>query len=322
MQILWWWFNSTFPLFFFLLMSKTSFITLSDNPKRLRGHLPWWKVHRDEYLLSSLLGQSLRTKNFYHLVEFSPHPVFAGISRLWFTTGSVRWYHGVPYGSLTRALGLRTILLVMYVWWWDITREATYQGHHSRRVTGSHRLGILWFIVNEVFFFLAFFWRFFHSALVPVVDLWLAFPPRGIPEVEAMDIPLKNTIILLLSGVRVTRRHKRALAGDRITMKRTLRLTLLCSLLFTSFQRYEYVVAPFTISDSIYGSTFYMRTGFHGFHVFVGSVRLRVAYFRHNRGHFTVRTHKGFEGRAWYWHFVDVVWLFLFISVYWWGGRR
>ena len=199
-------------------------------------------------------------------------------------------------------------------------RESTYQGNHTRRVTGSHRMGVLWFIVNEVFFFRAFFWRFYHSALVPVVDIWLQFPPKGIETVDVLGIPLKNTLILLRSGVRVTWRHKRTLAGSKEGVTQGLRLTLRCSRVFLRIQGFEYMVAPFTISDGIYGSTFFMRTGFHGFHVLVGSIRLLAAYLRHQAGHFTVRNHKGFEAARWYWHFVDVVWLFLFISIYWWGG--
>jgi len=181
-------------------------------------------------------------------------------------------------------------------------------------------MGVLWFIVNEVFFFRAFFWRFYHSALVPVVDIWLQFPPKGIETVDVLGIPLKNTLILLRSGVRVTWRHKRTLAGSKEGVTQGLRLTLRCSRVFLRIQGFEYMVAPFTISDGIYGSTFFMRTGFHGFHVLVGSIRLLAAYLRHQAGHFTVRNHKGFEAARWYWHFVDVVWLFLFISIYWWGG--
>ena len=283
---------------------------------------PWWSVHRDEYFLSTLLGKPLRRKNPFHLVEFSPHPFLAGISRLWFTTGMVAWCHSIPFGGTSAICGLFSLMLVMYVWWADITDEATLQGNHTRRVTGSHRAGVLWFIVGEIFFFLAFFWRFFHSALVPVVDVWMMFPLKGIDTVDALGIPLANTLILLRSGVSVTWRHKRILAGDRSGVSNGLIVTLVCSVIFTAIQGFEYVVSPFTISDGIYGSTFYLRTGFHGFHVVVGTIRLAVALARQMAGHFTVRNHKGFEARAWYWHFVDVVWLFLFVSIYWWGGAR
>jgi heme/copper-type cytochrome/quinol oxidase subunit 3 len=285
-----------------------------------RMDLLWWRVHRDEHLLSRELNKPYRRKNFYHLVELSPHPFLASVRRLWFTTGVTGWCNSIPFSGVSRIMGLGMILFVMYIWWRDITRESTFQGNHTRRVTGSHKIGILWFIVNEIFFFRAFFWRFFHSALVPVVDIWVQFPPRGIDTVDRMGIPLKNTLILLRSGVRVTWRHKRILAGNKEGVTLGLILTLRCSRVFMRIQRFEYNVTPFTISDGIYGSTFYMRTGFHGFHVFVGSVRLRAAYLRHRRGHFTVRNHKGFEGARWYWHFVDVVWLFLFVSIYWWGA--
>ena len=283
---------------------------------------PWWKIHRDEYFLSTLLGKPLRRKNPFHLVEFSPHPYLAGISRLWFTTGMVGWMHSIPFSGYSAIGGLCGICLIMYIWWSDITREATLQGNHTRRVTGSHRMGVLWFIVGEAFFFVAFFWAFFHSSLVPGVGVWMMFPPIGIETVDATGIPLANTLILLRSGVSVTWRHKRLIAGDRSGVSNGLMITLICSIIFTRIQRFEYVESTFTIADGIYGSTFYLRTGFHGFHVAVGTIRLLVSLLRHNRGHFTVRNHKGFEARAWYWHFVDVVWLFLFVSIYWWGGAR
>jgi cytochrome c oxidase subunit 3 len=176
------------------------------------------------------------------------------------------------------------------------------------------------FIVSEVMFFFAFFWAFFHSSLAPSIEIGSMWPPKGISVLNPWDIPFLNTIILLSSGASVTWAHHAILAGQRMQGVYSLVVTILLASVFTSLQVMEYMEAPFTISDGIYGSTFYMATGFHGFHVFVGTLFLGVCLVRLYKHHFTQNHHFGFEAAAWYWHFVDVVWLFLFVSIYWWGG--
>jgi len=180
------------------------------------------------------------------------------------------------------------------------------------------KMGMVLFIVSEVLFFFAFFWAFFHSSLAPAVQIGSVWPPVGISVFDPWGIPLLNTLILLLSGLTITYTHHGLLLGYKDVVKDGFLFTLLLAFLFTFFQGYEYLNAAFSISDGIYGSTFYLATGFHGFHVLIGTLFILVCFLR--RGQFTVDHHVGFEAAAWYWHFVDVVWLFLFVTIYWWGS--
>jgi cytochrome c oxidase subunit 3 len=175
-------------------------------------------------------------------------------------------------------------------------------------------------LVTEIMFFVAFFWAYFHSSLTPTIDIGAVWPPKGIDTFNPWEVPLLNTLILLTSGASVTWAHHALLAGQQSQAVRSLAMTVGLAVIFTAFQAYEYVEAPFTIADGIYGSTFYMATGFHGFHVMVGTLFLTVCLFRTMAHHFTRNHHVGFEAAAWYWHMVDVVWLFLFLCVYYWGG--
>jgi len=167
---------------------------------------------------------------------------------------------------------------------------------------------------------LLFFWAFFHSSLSPTIDIGSVWPPKGIEVLDPWGVPFLNTLILLTSGASVTWAHHAILAGKEKQGIYALISTVLLAAIFTGFQAIEYTEAGFTISDSIYGSCFYLATGFHGFHVFIGTVFLSVCLIRLSKHHFTTKHHFGFEAAAWYWHFVDVVWLFLFVTIYWWGG--
>jgi cytochrome c oxidase subunit 3 len=229
--------------------------------------------------------------------------------------------HGYVGGFMTLSLGMAMIIYSMYVWWRDVIREATFEGHHTLLVQLGLRYGMILFIASEIMFFLAFFWAFFHSSLAPTIDIGAIWPPRGIQVLNPWEVPFLNTVILLSSGVSVTWAHHAILAGFRQQAIYSLVVTIFLAILFTGFQVLEYVTAPFAISDGIYGSTFFLATGFHGFHVFVGSIFLIICLVRAYKFHFTKFHHFGFEAAAWYWHFVDVVWLFLFVSIYWWGGN-
>jgi cytochrome c oxidase subunit 3 len=259
-------------------------------------------------------------KHGYHLVDPSPWPSFAGFAAFVTTLGGVAWMHCQMIGGPVLALGFVTLLYSMYVWWRDVIRESTFQGHHTLVVQGGLRLGMLLFIASEVMFFLAFFWAFFHSSLAPTVEIGAVWPPKGIQVIDPWNIPFLNTVILLSSGAAVTWAHHAIVAGYRQQAIVGLTMTLLLAAIFTGFQGFEYAEAPFTISDGIYGSTFYLSTGFHGFHVLVGTLFLAVCLFRMLNFHFTKQHHVGFEAAAWYWHMVDVIWLFLFVCVYYWGG--
>jgi len=259
-------------------------------------------------------------KHPFHLVDFSPWPLFASSGALASTIGGVMFFHGYIGGEMVLATGMTILVYSMYVWWRDVIREATFEGHHTSMVQLGLRYGMILFIVSEVMFFLAFFWAFFHSSLNPTIDIGAIWPPKGIQVLDPWQVPFLNTIILLSSGAAVTWAHHAILAGDRSSGIMALFVTILFATVFTALQAMEYIEAPFTISDGIYGSTFYMATGFHGFHVFVGTLFLAVCLGRLAAYHFTPSHHFGFEAAAWYWHFVDVVWLFLFITIYWWGS--
>ena len=260
-------------------------------------------------------------KHPFHLVDTSPWPIFASLGALCTTVGMVMYMHGYHGGELLASLGFSMILYTMYVWWRDVIRESTFQGHRTRTVQYGLRYGMILFIVSEIMFFFAFFWAFFHSSLAPTIEIGAMWPPKGIEVLNPWEIPFLNTVILLTSGASVTWAHHAILAGQRSQAMLSLLVTILLASVFTGFQVMEYIEAPFTISDGVYGSTFFLATGFHGFHVFVGTIFLLVCFVRVYKNHFTVNHHFGFEAAAWYWHFVDVVWLFLFVAIYWWGGN-
>jgi len=255
------------------------------------------------------------THNF-HLVDPSPWPLMASIGALTLTTGGVMYMHYFDFGVEILELGLLSVIFILILWWRDVVREATFQGHHTPEVQKGLRYGMILFIVSEVMFFVAFFWAYFHAGLAPTVEIGSIWPPKGIQAFSPFEVPLLNTAILLLSGATITVAHYAILSNDR---KRTIKafiVTLFLAIIFTAVQAYEYFGAPFSISDSIYGSTFFMATGFHGFHVIIGTVFITVCLFRFINHHFTRENHFGFEAAAWYWHFVDVVWLFLYVSIY------
>jgi cytochrome c oxidase subunit 3 len=256
----------------------------------------------------------------YHIVDPSPWSLFAGISALLLTMGGVMSMHSYSKGTFVLLSGITLLLFTMFVWWRDIVREGTYQGNHTVEVQNGLRIGVLLFITTEVMFFVAFFWGFFHSSLAPTVEIGSIWPPKGIEPLNPWEVPFLNTLILLSSGATVTWAHHAIVAGYRKEAIIGLAATIALAILFTGLQLYEYATASFSISDSVYGSTFYMATGFHGFHVFVGTCALTVCLIRQIKYHFTREHHLGFEAAAWYWHFVDVVWLFLFVSIYWWGS--
>ena len=274
------------------------------------------------------------TKNHdYHILPPDQWPIIGSFSALALTGGGVMWMHDNPYGKFVFLAGLLGVLVTMFSWWGNVIREGK-AGDHTPVVQLHLRYGMILFIASEVMFFVAWFWAFFSSALFPaplevvegaanlVTDgsLLAQWPPKGIEVLDPFGFPLLNTFILLCSGTTVTWAHHALIHGDREGLKRGLLCTILLGLLFTSIQAYEYAQAPFAFKGNIYGATFFMATGFHGAHVIIGTIFLIVCLIRANKGDFTPKQHFGFEAAAWYWHFVDVVWLFLFVSIYVWGG--
>nr|YP_010048894.1 cytochrome c oxidase subunit III [Paralipsa gularis]QPK77267.1 cytochrome c oxidase subunit 3 [Paralipsa gularis] len=254
----------------------------------------------------------------FHLVDYSPWPLTSAIGVMTLVTGMIKWFHNFNMNLLI--LGYIIVLLSMYQWWRDISREGTFQGKHTILVSKGLRWGMILFIISEIFFFVSFFWAFFHSSLSPNIEIGAIWPPMGITPFNPFQIPLLNTIILISSGVTVTWAHHALMSNNFSQTLQGLFITVILGIYFTILQAYEYIEASFTIADSIYGSTFFMATGFHGLHVIIGTIFLIVCLIRHNYNHFSNTHHFGFEAAAWYWHFVDVVWLFLYISIYWWGN--
>mgnify|MGYP001162882330 FL=1 len=274
----------------------------------------------------------------YHIIDPSPWPFLGSVGALVMALGGVAWmqylkgneFHLLGVNIATPwifFIGLLIVLYTMFSWWSDTIKEA-HEGHHTRVVAIHLRYGMIMFIASEVMFFVAWFWAFFDASLFPNEAAQVAreqftggvWPPKGIEVLDPFHLPLYNTIILLLSGTTVTWAHHALLHDDRKGLIWGLTLTVALGVLFSFVQAYEYIHAPFGFKDSIYGATFFMATGFHGFHVLVGTIFLLVCLFRAMVGHFTPKQHFGFEAAAWYWHFVDVVWLFLFAAVYVWAS--
>ena len=287
----------------------------------------------------------------YHLVNPSPWPLIASIATTIMMIGAVVWMKGIAPADgdpLAAALlsegkaalffaGLAGVLLSAFGWWADVIKESR-AGDHTPVVQIGLRYGMIMFIASEVMFFAAFFWMFFEMAVfnearahIPEVAnwaetaaAWSTWPPRGVETLDPWQLPLLNTVILLLSGTTVTWAHHALQVGDRSAARTGLIITVLLGILFTAVQVYEYqhilhehlFFNEEAVNSGLYGSIFFMATGFHGFHVLLGTIFLAVCLLRLLAGQMSPEKHFGFEAAAWYWHFVDVVWLFLFAFVY------
>lgn len=263
----------------------------------------------------------------FHLVNPSPMPILTAFSMMAFMLGIGLTFHDEPSGRYVMAAGAVAIIICCYYWWKDVVHEGMVDHAHTPIVQRGLRAGMGLFIVSEIMFFFAFFWAFFNASafpLLPLTDLWAIaagpWPPVGIKPFDAWDLPFINTLILLLSGTTVTWAHHALLHKDNKNLVRGLTCTVLLGLTFTSLQAFEYSHAAFGLKDTVFASTFYLATGFHGLHVMIGTAFLAVCLVRAHKGQLTPKGHLGFEFAAWYWHFVDVVWLFLFVCVYWWGS--
>lgn len=259
-----------------------------------------------------------RYNHNFHLVNYRPWPILGALSSIVTFLGIIKIFNFKENNLLI--ISLISTLLIIYQWWRDISRERTFQGFHSKQVVIGLKWGIILFITSEVFFFISFFWTFFHSSLAPVIEIGLIWPPTGIKIFDPFKIPLLNTIILLTSGISVTWAHHSLINKNYSQTYQRLIITVLLGIYFTALQGLEYYSATFNIADSIYGSIFFLATGFHGLHVLIGSIFLLTCLIRHLNFHFSPTHHFGFEAAAWYWHFVDIVWLFLYLSIYWWGN--
>ena len=273
----------------------------------------------------------------YHIRPPSPWPLMGALTAGVLAVGGLLWMKGHAFGPAVFGLGFAGVLATMYFWWADVIREA-HAGDHTPVVQLHLRYGMILVIASEVMFFVGWFWAFFDFSLFPAligytpgahgeagtVELLTegtaTWPPKGLEVINAFELPLLNTFILLLSGTTVTWAHHALIHGDRDGLKKGLWCTILLGAVFSCIQAYEYLHAPFPFKGLNYGASFFMATGFHGVHVLIGTIFLIVCLIRAYKGDFTPRQHFGFEAAAWYWHFVDVVWLFLFVSIYVWGS--
>lgn len=263
------------------------------------------------------MNKTISFNHPYHLVTLRPWPLITSINLIIILLGAIKWFNEFNYTLiLIRFISLN---LRIFQWWRDIIRERTYQGFHSIKVSILIRSGIILFITSEIFFFFSFFWAFFHISLSPRIEIGSIWPPILIQPFNPYNIPLLNTIILLSSGISITWRHYRILNKNYNESLISLIITFNLGLYFSLLQYIEYKEASFTISDSVYGSTFFIITGFHGLHVIIGTIFIIIITIRLINLQFSSHHHFGFEARSWYWHFVDVVWLFVYISIYWWN---
>lgn len=269
--------------------------------------------------MSNLVRSNFQAHPF-HLVSPSPWPIYTSISLLTLTTSGVLTMHAFYNAGYILGLAFLSLIFSMSFWFRDIISEGTYIGNHTLAVQKGLNMGVGLFIVSEALFFLAIFWTYFHSALSPTVELGAQWPPMGIEAINPFELPLLNTVILLSSGVTVTYAHHCLIQGNRSGALYGLLYTILLAIIFTIFQGIEYSVSSFTISDGTFGSCFFFGTGFHGLHVMIGTAFLAVGLWRLLAYHLTENHHLGLEAGILYWHFVDVVWLFLFVSIYYWGS--
>jgi len=230
------------------------------------------------------------------------------------------YMHSWQFGGYLLIFGFSYTIYCLTCWWRDVVVESTYEGQHTEYVQAGIKMGMILFIASEVMFFFAFFWSFFYYSVAPVIWIGGVWPPLGIDAPSPWQIPFLNTLILIFSGISLTWAHYAILVKERLESLNAFIITIMAGAIFLGLQLFEYIEAPFTISSSVYGSIFYLATGFHGFHVAMGLTFILICFFRQIAYHFTCKHHIGFEAASWYWHFVDVVWIFLFLSIYWWGS--
>ena len=264
--------------------------------------------------------RSLFQNHPFHLVSPSPWPILTCFSLFALASSGVSNMHSFIDARGVLLAAFFILVFSMSFWFRDIISEGTFLGNHTLAVQRGLNMGVILFIVSEALFFLSIFWAFFHAALAPPMEVGARWPPQGIESVNAFELPLLNTILLLSSGFTVTYCHHSVIEGNRDGSLTGTYITIILALIFTALQGVEYTVSSFSFSDSAYGSSFYFGTGFHGLHVMIGAAFITIGFWRLINYHFTVNHHLGLESAILYWHFVDVVWLVLFIGIYWWGS--
>lgn len=254
----------------------------------------------------------------YFILNIRPWPILISINSFNFLISNIIIINFKF--NIINLLNLINILLIFIIWWRDIIRERTFQGKHNYYIINLIKIRIIIFIISEIFLFISFFWNFLHNSLSPSIELGLNWPPKNIKFFNPLLIPLLNTIILLTSRFTITITHFYILKNLKLKSTKFINLTIILSIYFLILQALEYNQANFTFSDSVFGSSFYIATGFHGLHVIIGIIFLIINIIRIIKIHFSFLHHIRFELRAWYWHFIDIIWLFLYITFYWWNN--
>ena len=258
----------------------------------------------------------------YHLVENSPWPLTSALSIFSLIIGTlmnIHFKHDV-FGGTIILLSLFSLLFSTFNWWNDIIKEGSYRGEHTLKVQTNLNLGFILFVISEISIFFSFFFAYFYNSLVPSVDVGGIWPPIGIETLDYLSVPLLNTAILFFSGIAITASQNFLLSLNKKLSIIYLFLTIILGFLFIYFQYFEYFYSLFTITDSVYGSSFFLLTGFHAIHVWIGVTFLIVTFLRLIFNHFFFNHSLGFNFSAIYYHFVDIVWLFLFATLYCWGS--
>jgi cytochrome c oxidase subunit 3 len=259
-------------------------------------------------------------KHLFHIVDSSPWPIISATSAFLMLSGLAFYMHRIIFGGYFFFCSIVAVGLAAFFWFNDIIKEAGFAGHHSLVVRSGLRWGFLLFILSEIMLFFGFFWAFFHSSFCPSILLGAQWPPVGITIIPVMEFPLFNTFLLIISGVAITWAHRGIALGSFREALDGFLITIILGFLFVILQMFEYYEAFFNISDSVYSTTFYTLTGLHGMHVIVGACFITICFVRLLRGHFLTNHYLGFIFAVWYWHFVDVVWILLFLSIYCWGS--
>nr|BAW89008.1 cytochrome c oxidase subunit III [Apis koschevnikovi] len=254
-------------------------------------------------------------KNFpFHMVTNSPWPIILSFSLMNSLISTAIWIYSS--NLLFMMLNFINTTMIMMLWFRDIIRESTFQGLHTLYVTNFLKFGMILFIISELMFFISFFWAFFHSSISPNIEIDMLWPPKDIKFFDPMEIPLLNSFILVSSGFTVTLSHYFLITNNFKFSKLYLFITIFLGIYFMMIQLIEYMNSYFCFNDSVYGSIFYMTTGFHGLHVFIGVIFLSISLYRMSKIHFSNMHNMNFEMAIWYWHFVDIVWLFLYSFIY------
>nr|WRQ18243.1 cytochrome c oxidase subunit 3 [Multinervis sp.] len=253
----------------------------------------------------------------FHMVDKSPWPLIGSIGIFSMALSLSLWFYKMNIEPLIFSFII--MITVMSQWWRDVIRESTFLGLHTNKVIVGIKIGMIMFIASEIMFFLSFFWTFLNSSLSPNIEIGLLWPPKSVKTFNPLGIPMLNTMILLTSGISLTWAHNSLLKNNFEQTVKSMIITITLGMYFSLLQMFEYYESPFSISDSIYGSTFFISTGFHGIHVIIGTIFILISLIRIKYLHMSKKHHLGFETSAWYWHFVDVVWLLLYLLIYWWG---